>query len=75
MSTTTLLHNELIHRLMADREGPCISLLFPTHRTIPDSDQDELILRRLAKEAEERILELGDKRSMAAILELSLIHI
>jgi len=69
MSTTTLLHNELIHRLMADREGPCISLLFPTHRTIPDSDQDELILRRLAKEAEERILELGDKRSMAAILE------
>jgi len=69
MNTTLVLHDELIHRLMAEREGPCVSLLFSTHRTIPDSDQDGLILRRLVEEAEARVLELGTKRSMAAILE------
>ncbi len=69
MNNTAILQNELIHRLMADREGPCISLLFPTHRTMPDAAQDPLILRRLVKEAEERVLELGNKRDMEPLLK------
>ena len=69
MNNTLIQHDELIHRLMAEREGPCVTLLLPTHRTMPDADQDPLVLRRLVKEAEERLLELGDKRAMAPILK------
>ncbi len=69
MSTTTLLQDELIHRLMAERQGPCVSLIFPTHRTMPDATQDALVLERLIAETEKRILELGDKRAMGPILD------
>lgn len=69
MSTTTLHSDALIHRLMAERQGPCVTLLLPTHRTMPDAGQDHLVLRRLVEEAERRVLEKGDKRSMAPWLE------
>jgi hypothetical protein len=36
---------------------------------MPDAAQDPLVLKRLVKEAEERILQLGDKRAMAPVLE------
>lgn len=69
MSTTTLHRDELVHRLMAERQGPCVTLLLPTHRTMPDAGQDHLVLRRLVEQAEKRLLEKGDKRSMAPWLE------
>ncbi|MBL0127545.1 MAG: hypothetical protein IPP83_08805 [Flavobacteriales bacterium] len=69
MSTTTLLHDELIHRLMAERQGPCVTLLFPTHRTMPDAAQDALVMKHLVSQAEQRVLESGDKRAMAPILD------
>ncbi|HCN27557.1 MAG TPA: hypothetical protein DIT64_01970, partial [Verrucomicrobiales bacterium] len=69
MSTTTLHRDELVHRLMAERQGPCVTLLLPTHRTMPDAGQDHLVLRRLVEQAEKRLLEKGDKRTMAPWLE------
>lgn len=69
MSTTTLHRDPLLHRLMAERQGPCVTLLLPTHRTMPDAGQDHLVLRRLAEEAGRRLLEKGDKRSMAPLLD------
>lgn len=69
MSTTTLLRDELVHHLMAERQGPCVTLLLPTHRTMPEAGQDHLVLRRLVEQAEARLLETGDKRSMAPWLE------
>ncbi|MBL8002840.1 MAG: hypothetical protein JNL05_12865, partial [Flavobacteriales bacterium] len=69
MSTTTLHRDELVHRLMAERQGPCVTLLLPTHRTMPEAGQDHLVLRRLVEQAEARLLEKGDKRSMAPWLE------
>ncbi|MCB0769474.1 MAG: hypothetical protein KDC00_03615 [Flavobacteriales bacterium] len=69
MSTTTLLQDELIHRLMAEREGPCVTLLLPTHRTMPDAEKDKLVLRRLVEEAKQGVLEVGDKRAMASIVD------
>lgn len=69
MSTPTIApaaqKDALLERLMAPRKAPCISLVLPTHRTWPDAEQDQLILRRLVEQALARITERGNKREMA----------
>jgi hypothetical protein len=48
----TLLTNELIADLAADRQPPCLSLYQPTHRSHPDNKQDPIRFRNLVKELE-----------------------
>ena len=58
-----------LERLLAPQHPPCVTILFHTHRTSPDNKQDPIRLKDLSKEAEHRLLELHDKRSVTPILE------
>lgn len=69
MSTTTLFRDPLVHHLLEPRTGPCITILMPTHRTMPEAQQDAKQLKELAKEAEARLLENHEKRAVGDILE------
>ena len=69
MSTTTLFRDPLVHRLLEPQAGPCITILMTTHRTMPEAQQDPKHLKELAKEAEARMLEAHEKRSVADILD------
>lgn len=48
---------------------PCVTFAFNTHRTHPDNATDPLVLRKLCHEAEQRLLEEFDKRTVAGIIE------
>ena len=69
MSTTTLKRDPLFEKLMAKGTGKCLTILMATHRTAPDNAQDAIRLKDLAREAEQRLLELGSKREMGPWLE------
>lgn len=54
-----------VHELIEHRDGPCVSVFLPTHRTSPESAQDPIRLRNLLDEAEERLV-AGGLRSTEA---------
>lgn len=47
----------------------CVTISLNTHRTKPDCLQDEIVLKGLVKEVEERLLKEYDKRYATAIME------
>ena len=49
-------------RIAAVNENPSVSIALNTHRTHPDSQQDEIVLKNLLKDAETRLLEEFTKR-------------
>ena len=55
--------------LATEKNSPCITIAFNTHRTSPDNQQDAIKLKNLAKEAEDRLLEIHSKREIPDILE------
>ena len=55
--------------LANEKNSPCITIAFNTHRTSPDNLQDPIKLKNLAKEAEDRLLKEYDKREVADLLE------
>jgi hypothetical protein len=57
-----------VRSLQAIRSYPSISILFPTHRTAPDSRQDAIRLKNLVKEAEDRLLNEFGKRDVTPLL-------
>jgi hypothetical protein len=59
---------ENLHRLATEKNEPCLSISLNTHRTHPDCLQDEIKLKNLAKEAEERIVNEFGKRPVADLL-------
>lgn len=69
MSTTTLFRDPLLQRLLEPRTGPCITLLMPTHRTMPEAQQDALHLKELARECEARLLAQHARRSVEDLLD------
>lgn len=43
-------------KALKDLKGvPCVSILLPTHRTMPDADRDPMVLKNLIREAERRL--------------------
>ena len=55
--------NQLIlNKLLKIKEYPCVSILLPTYRTVPDNQKTAIRLKKLAKEAEEKLLEKMSKR-------------
>jgi hypothetical protein len=42
---------ELVADLLAQRDGPCVSVLMPTERAFPASQQNRLVLRNLLRDA------------------------
>jgi hypothetical protein len=59
----------LIEQLTAPQDGPCVTISFNTHRTHPDNLQDHIMLKKLCKEAEDRLIEHYGKRPVQSILD------
>ncbi|MBU3676145.1 MAG: hypothetical protein FGM54_03055 [Chitinophagaceae bacterium] len=59
---------EKLNRIAGEKNKPCLSISFNTHRTHPDCLQDEIKMKNLAKEAEERVVNEFGKRECANLL-------
>ncbi len=46
---------ESLEQLLADREGPCVSIYFPSHRRKTDSRSDSILYRNLCREVEKML--------------------
>lgn len=55
--------------LAEEKNAPCVTISFNTHRTLPNNQQDPIKLKNLIREAEERILKDYDKREVSSLLE------
>lgn len=58
-----------LQKLATEKSNPCVTISLNTHRTHPDNAQDEILLKNLLKEAEERIINEFGKRPVAQLLE------
>ncbi|MCO5120669.1 MAG: hypothetical protein M9951_13665 [Burkholderiaceae bacterium] len=56
------------HLLLAEREGPCLSLYQPTHRAFPERQQDPIRFRNLVKDLEQSLLQRYPERDVAPLL-------
>jgi hypothetical protein len=52
---------DLLKKVKQVKGGPCVSIIFNTHRTKPDNLKDPIVLRNLIKEAEARLSKEYDK--------------
>ncbi|WP_278552654.1 baeRF3 domain-containing protein [Elizabethkingia bruuniana] len=59
---------EKLQKLAYEKSAPCVSISLNTHRTYPDNSQDEILLKNLTKEAENRIINEFGKRPVEALL-------
>jgi hypothetical protein len=59
---------KIIQTLQTIEHYPSVSILLPTHRTIPANELDRTLLKNLAKEAEERLLKEFSKREVDALI-------
>ncbi len=60
---------EQISKLAIERNEPCVTISLNTHRTHPDNLQDEVLLKNLLKEAENRVIDEFGKRPVDALLK------
>jgi hypothetical protein len=60
---------EQLQKLATEKNIPCVTISLNTHRTHPDNAQDEILLKNLLKEAEERVINEFGKRNVAKLLE------
>jgi hypothetical protein len=54
---------------MAEKNSPCVTISLNTHRTHPDNAKDEILLKNLIKDAEERVIKEFGKRPVEQLLE------
>ncbi|HEX6332365.1 MAG TPA: hypothetical protein VF129_13925, partial [Actinomycetota bacterium] len=52
---TELLRLHHLRELIEHRNGPCVSVFLPTHRTAPANEQDPIRLKNLLRDAQERL--------------------
>ncbi len=55
-------------RLLAQRDGPCLSLYQPTHRAFPERQQNLIRFRNLVKDLEQSLLQRYPGRDAAPLL-------
>lgn len=58
-----------LRQLRQAASDPSISILLNTHRTFPDNKQDEIVLKNLVQEAENRLLATHEKRDILPVIE------
>lgn len=56
-------------RIASISENPSVSISLNTHRTHPDNQKDEIVLKNLLKDAENRILNEFNKREVDSLLQ------
>lgn len=59
---------KLLQELGAEVSNPCVTVSLNTHRTHPDNAKDEIVIKNLLKEAEDRVVKEFDKREVAELL-------
>jgi hypothetical protein len=62
------MERNLIRKLTGFNQYPSISILLPTHRTSPDNNIDAMLLKKLLKEAETRLMAEFDKRKISGLI-------
>jgi len=60
---------EKIQILANENSQPCVTVSLNTHRTHPDNSQDEILLKKLLKEAGNRVISEFGKRDTSELLE------
>lgn len=60
---------EQLKKLASEKDSPCVTISLTTHRTHPDNAKDEIKLKNLLKEAEDRVIAEFGKRPVASLLE------
>ncbi len=60
---------EQLQKLATEKNSPCVTISLNTYRTHPDNDQDELNLKNLLSEAEDRVVSEFGKRPVVQLLE------
>lgn len=60
---------EQLVKLANEKNSPCVTISLNTHRTHPDNAKDEVMLKNLLKEAEDKIIAEFGKRPVASLLE------
>lgn len=63
-----LLANDYPALLLSGRDGPCLSLYQPTHRSFPDRQQDPIRFRNLVKAAEQSLRQKYPGSGIAPLL-------
>lgn len=58
-----------LEKLAAEKNTPCVSISLNTHRTFPENAQDDIMLKNLLKEAENRVIATFGKRPSSSLLE------
>jgi len=61
--------NSLLEKLAQEKNEPCVSISLNTHKTHPENLKDGVLFKNLAHEAEKRILENYEKRSVGELLK------
>lgn len=60
---------EHLRKIASEKNTPCVTISLNTHRTHPENAKDEVMLKNLLKEAEERVIAEFGKRPVASLLE------
>lgn len=60
---------EQLQNLANTKSKPCVTISLNTHRTHPETLKDEVVLKNLVKEAEDRVIEEYGKRPVTSLLE------
>ncbi len=58
-----------LEKLASEKNTPCVTISFNTHRTHPNNAQDIVLLKKLVKEAEDRVIHQFGKRPASLLLE------
>lgn len=58
-----------LEKLATEKNLPCVTISLNTHRTHPDNLKDEILLKNMLKEAEERVINEFGKRAVIPLLE------
>jgi len=64
-----LLDRETLTQLLKHRDGPCLSLYQPTHRSFPERQQDPIRFKQLVKQLEESLKQQGHAEQARSLLE------
>jgi len=60
---------EQLEKLAKEKNMPCVTISLNTHRTHPDSDKDAIVLKKLLKEAEIRVIDEYKEYPIDCLLE------
>lgn len=58
-----------LNKLASEKSTPCVTISLNTHRTHPDNAKDEVMLKNLLTEAENRLIDEFGKRPITSLLE------